>query len=113
MGKSDKKTPVVEETAGVKTEEVTATEAVVTEDITATEAVAPVVEEVVVETAEVHEAILIPSGIFIAKDGQQYQIAVDKFTFKGTVYTKEKALSDHADVLERLIELKSFILKKV
>jgi hypothetical protein len=62
---------------------------------------------------EVHEAELIPSGRFIAENGDAFEFAVSSFTFKGKVYTKEEALSDHADVLEHLISVKSFILKKV
>jgi hypothetical protein len=62
---------------------------------------------------EVHEAQLIPSGIFVAENGDSFEFAVSQFTFKGKVYTKEEALSDHDDVLEHLISVKSFILKKV
>ncbi|MDI6033022.1 hypothetical protein QLS91_08040 [Flavobacterium sp. LB2P84] len=62
---------------------------------------------------EVHEAQLIPSGIFVAENGDSFEFAVDQFTFQGKVYTKEEALSDHTDVLEHLISVKSFILKKV
>jgi hypothetical protein len=62
---------------------------------------------------EVHEAKLIPSGIFVAENGDSFEFAVGQFTFQGKVYTKEEALSDHTDVLEHLISVKSFILKKV
>jgi uncharacterized protein YaiL (DUF2058 family) len=62
---------------------------------------------------EVHEAQLIPSGIFVAENGDSFEFAVGQFTFQGKVYTKEEALSDHTDVLEHLISVKSFILKKV
>jgi hypothetical protein len=64
-------------------------------------------------TEQSHEAQLIPSGIFVAENGDSFEFAVSQFTFKGKVYTKEEALSDHADVLEHLISVKSFILKKV
>ena len=65
------------------------------------------------ETEKSHEAQLIPSGIFVAENGDSFEFAVNQFTFKGKVYTKEEALSDHADVLEHLISVQSFILKKV
>ena len=64
-------------------------------------------------TEQSHEAQLIPSGIFVAENGNSFEFAVSQFTFKGEVYTKEEALSDHADVLEHLISVQSFILKKV
>ena len=64
-------------------------------------------------TEQSHEAQLIPEGIFVAENGDSFEFAVSQFTFKGKVYTKEEALSDHADVLEHLISVKSFILKKV
>ncbi|SEG31596.1 hypothetical protein [Flavobacterium urumqiense] len=64
-------------------------------------------------TEQSHEAQLIPSGIFVAENGNSFEFAVSQFTFKGKVYTKEEALSDHADVLEHLISVQSFILKKV
>jgi len=75
----------------------------------------PVVENPVVETpaVESHDAKLIPSGRFIAENGDEFEFAVSAFTFQGKTYTKEEALSDHADVLEHLISVKSFILKKV
>ena len=124
MGKKINPTPVVEETAGVNTEvqaaEVVSTEAVSTEVVN-TEAVSTEVvntEDVSTEleaasTEQSHEAQLIPEGIFVAENGDSFEFAVSQFTFKGKVYTKEEALSDHADVLEHLISVKSFILKKV
>jgi hypothetical protein len=60
-----------------------------------------------------HDAELIPSGVFIAESGDSFEFAVSQFTFQGKVYTKEEALSNHADVLEHLISVKSFILKKI
>ena len=122
MAKKINPTPVVEETAGVNTE-VQAAEVVSTEvegaEVVSTEAVSTEVEgaEVVSTEATVieqsHEAQLIPEGIFVAENGDSFEFAVSQFTFKGKVYTKEEALSDHADVLEHLISVKSFILKKV
>jgi len=64
-------------------------------------------------TVETHDAKLIPSGRFIAENGNEFEFAVSEFTFQGKTYTKEEALSDHTDVLEHLISVKSFILKKV
>lgn len=107
MAKKINPTPVVEETAGVNTE-VQAAEVVSTEvegaEVVSTEATV---------TEQSHEAQLIPEGIFVAENGDSFEFAVSQFTFKGKVYTKEEALSDHADVLEHLISVKSFILKKV
>ena len=97
MEKNKKTTPSVEAADGVNTE-------VVSTEVASTEAPA---------TEQSHEAQLIPSGIFVAENGDSFEFAVNQFTFKGKVYTKEEALSDHADVLEHLISVKSFILKKV
>lgn len=102
MSKDKTTTPVVEAAAGVNTE-VAGTEVVSTE-VASKEAPA---------TEQSQEAQLIPSGIFVAENGDSFEFAVNQFTFKGKVYTKEEALSDHADVLEHLIYVKSFILKKV
>lgn len=124
MTKKINPTPVVEETAGVNREvqaaevvstEVVSTEAVSTEvqaaEVVTTEAVSTELEAAAIEQS--HEAQLIPEGIFVAENGDSFEFAVSQFTFKGKVYTKEEALSDHADVLEHLISVKSFILKKV
>ncbi len=61
---------------------------------------------------ETHEAKIIPSGRFIAENGDEYEITVDKFLFKQKKYTKEEALAN-PDVLEHLASTNSFILKKV
>ncbi len=119
MAKKINPTPVVEAAAGVNTEvqaaEVVSTEAVSTEvqaaEVITTEAVSTELEAAATEQS--HEAQLIPEGIFVAENGDSFEFAVSQFTFKGKVYTKEEALSDHADVLEHLISVKSFILKKV
>lgn len=104
MAKKINPTPVVEETAGVNTE-------VQAAEVVSTEAVSTELEAAATEQS--HEAQLIPGGIFVAENGDSFEFAVSQFTFKGKVYTKEEALSDHADVLEHLISVKSFILKKV
>ena len=107
MSKDKTTTPSVEAADGVNPE-VAGTEVVVAEvastEVASTEAPA---------TEQSHEAQLIPSGIFVAENGDSFEFAVNQFTFKGKVYTKEEALSDHADVLEHLIYVKSFILKKI
>ncbi|HSD07914.1 hypothetical protein [Flavobacterium sp.] len=132
MSEKKKTIPVVEQTVGVNTENTTqiASEtAVVNPDVIAPYASeTPVVNQEVV-VAHTHplsqteknetisheslEAELIPSGRFIAENGTEYEFAVSQFTFQGKVYTKEEALSNHADVLEHLASVKSFILKKV
>jgi len=137
MSKDKKTTPVVDKTAGVNTEEsrfaekkanetpavetpAVETAAVETPAIETPTVETPAVETPAVETptvetpaVETHEATIIPSGRFIAENGNEYEFAVGQFTFQGKVYTKEEALSDHPDVLEHLASLKSFILKKV
>lgn len=124
MSQKKKTTPVVEAAAGVNSEKGSVEESRFLEE-KASEAVVetPVVEETIVEetidtTEEVaeevsHEAVLIPSGRFVAENGDEYEFAVNAFTFQGKVYTKDEALSNHSDVLERLVALKSFILKKL
>jgi len=130
MAKKTNPTPVVEAAAGVNTdqvlkdEQITATEKAEGEKAAAAEkAEADKAETDKAEadkaaadkaaSEEVHEAQLIPSGIFVAENGDSFEFAVGQFTFQGKVYTKEEALSDHTDVLEHLISVKSFILKKV
>lgn len=127
MEKSNKNTPVVKATTGVTTK-ATAPGAIETPVVTETPVVVetPVVTEtpavtetpVVVETpaeteTKVHDAEIIPSGRFIAANGDEYEIAMNSFTFQQKTYSKEEALSDHSDVLEHLASIKSFILKKV
>lgn len=117
MSNKKNNTPAVDKTAGVNSEESRFAEAKANEtpvvEIPAVET--PVVETPAVETpaVETHDATIIPSGRFIAKNGDEFEFAVSAFTFQGKTYTKEEALSDHADVLEHLISVKSFILKKV
>lgn len=126
MTKENKTTPSVEAADGVNTvqnlssEQIAKAEAdkaeadkAAAEKAQADKAEADKVAADLAETEQSHEAQLIPSGIFVAENGDSFEFAVDQFTFKGKVYTKEEALSDHADVLEHLISVKSFILKKV
>jgi hypothetical protein len=79
---------------------------------TVTPVVTPEVVTPVVNDIKTHDAEIIPSGRFIAENGNEYEFAVGQFTFQGKTYTKEEALSDHTDVLEHLASIKSFILKK-
>lgn len=51
--------------------------------------------------------------VFTAEDKTKYELTVEKFTFKGKKYASKEAVKDNADVLEALVEAKSFILKKV
>lgn len=127
MSEKNKNTPAVDKTAGVTTEEsrfaemkanetpAVETPAVETPAVETAAVETSAVETPAVETAavETHEATIIPSGRFIAENGNEYELTVGQFTFQGKVYTKEEALSDHPDVLEHLASLKSFILKKV
>jgi hypothetical protein len=75
--------------------------------------VTPEVVTPVVNDIKTHDAEIIPSGRFIAENGNEYEFAVSSFTFQGKTYTKEEALSDHTDVLEHLAKIKSFILIKI
>jgi nucleoid-associated protein YgaU len=141
MSKDKKTTPVVEATAGVNTDQVLSAEQIAkaeadkaaadkaeadkaeADKVAADKAAADKAEadkaaadKAAADKAaseEVHEAKMIPSGIFVAENGDSFEFAVGQFTFQGKVYTKEEALSDHTDVLEHLISVKSFILKKV
>jgi membrane protein involved in colicin uptake len=83
------------------------------EKVEADKAAAEKVEADKAAAIETHDAEIIPSGRFIAENGNEYEFAVSQFTFQGKTYSKEEALSDHADVLEHLAKIKSFILKKV
>ncbi|MNR42871.1 hypothetical protein D3C85_1614360 [compost metagenome] len=105
MAKNNKKTPVAEPAIGVNPEVVAAV-------VVETPVVSPAVITPVVTEIETHEAELIPSGIFVAESGDEYEFTVGSFMYKGGKFTKEEALSNHPEVLEHLISLKSFILKK-
>ncbi|WP_289659492.1 hypothetical protein [Flavobacterium panacagri] len=59
------------------------------------------------ETVEVIE-----SEIFVSENGDEYELIVNEFMFMGDKYSKEVALKEHVDILERLVSIKSFILKK-
>ena len=86
--------PVVVETAGDLLENVVATEVVAAEVI------------------EVQEAELIAADVFIAENGTEYEFTVKSFLFKGKKYDVTEAVANDADVLEELVKLKSFILKR-
>lgn len=51
--------------------------------------------------------------IFKSEDGSKHELLVKEFTFKGKKYVSKEAVKENADVLEALVEAKSFILKKV
>lgn len=113
--------PVVVETAGDLLENVVATEVVAAEvqnpvlvaydDIEAFKNVDTTgfVEK---EVIEVQEAELIAADIFITEDGAEYEFTVKSFLFKGAKYNVADAVANHAEVLEELVKLKSFILKQ-
>lgn len=119
MAKKINPTPVVEAAAGVNTDQVLSAEQIAAAEKAEADKAAAEKAEAEKAAAEkaaalqVHEAELIPSGIFVAENGDSFEFAVGQFTFQGKVYTKAEALSDHTDVLEHLISVKSFILKKV
>lgn len=95
MAKGNKQdAPVVVETAGDLLENVATTEVVAAEVI------------------EVQEAELIAADVFIAEDATEYEFNVKSFLFKGAKYNVADAVANHAEVLEELVKLKSFILKE-
>ena len=51
--------------------------------------------------------------VFKSEDGSKYELLVKEFTFKGKKYASKEAVKENTDVLEALVEAKSFILKKV
>lgn len=51
--------------------------------------------------------------VFKSEDGSKYELLVKEFTFKGKKYASKEAIKENTDVLETLVEAKSFILKKV
>jgi hypothetical protein len=92
MAKAKKNTPAADEAAVVTEKAIVAVEVIAAE--------------------EVNAAILIPSGVFIAESGDEYEFTVSKFSFKGVRYTIEEALKS-PEILELLVSLNSFILKKI
>lgn len=62
---------------------------------------------------EVQEAVILAPLSFIGLNGQEYQVTVPKFRFKGQEYDSQKAIDENTDVLETLISVNSFIIKKV
>lgn len=61
---------------------------------------------------ETQEASILEPFSFISESGEEYQITVPKFRFKGQEYDSQKAIDETPEVLEILIEAKSFIIKK-
>lgn len=51
--------------------------------------------------------------VFKSEEGSKYELLVKEFTFKGKKYASKEAVKENTDVLEALVEAKSFILKKV
>ena len=64
-----------------------------------------------VET-EAEEALVLEPFSFIAESGEEYQITVPKFRFKGQEYDSQKTIDDAPEVLEALIEANAFFIKK-
>lgn len=64
------------------------------------------------DNIETQEASILEPFSFISESGEEYQITVPKFRFKGQEYDSQKAIDETPEVLEILIEAKSFIIKK-
>jgi hypothetical protein len=64
------------------------------------------------DNIETQEASILEPLSFIAESGEEYQITVPKFRFKGQEYDSQKAIDETPEVLEILIDAKSFIIKK-
>lgn len=50
--------------------------------------------------------------IYTSDSGDKYEVTQSEFRFMGTLYQAVGAIENHRDVMERLIESKSFILKQ-
>lgn len=50
---------------------------------------------------------------YTAEDGQEYEITVPKFRFKGNEYISAEAVEQYSDLLEDLLKVGSFIFKKI
>lgn len=50
---------------------------------------------------------------YTAEDGQEYEITVPKFRFKGNEYISAEAVDQFPELLEDLIKVNSFIFKKI
>lgn len=50
---------------------------------------------------------------YTAEDGQEYEITVPKFRFKGNEYISAEAVDQYPELLEDLIKVNSFIFKKI
>ena len=62
--------------------------------------------------SEVVDAEIVDEPAVFEFQGDNYEITVKEFSFKGQKYSKSEALG-HPDVLEVLVNTKSFILKKL
>lgn len=124
MSKNNTNTPVAESTAGVNAElpvvptDKALADKAIADKVLANKALADkaIADKALADKAiadKVHDATIIPLGKFIAENGNEYEFNVSSFSYQGTTYTKEEALSDHTDVLEHLASINSFILKKV
>lgn len=65
------------------------------------------------EEEEIVEAVALEPLKFISANGTEYQITIPKFRFKGQEYDSQNAIDKHPDVLEVLIDVNSFFIKKV
>jgi hypothetical protein len=65
------------------------------------------------EAIEAQEVEIIAPDVFIAENGTEYEFTVKSFLFRGKKYDVQEAVANDAEVLEELVQLKSFILKKV
>lgn len=106
MGK-DKKV-IVEDTIsatadGAPTAAVNTTEGDDVLNIKVTESTEELVEEVVEKV----------NTKYTAEDGQEYEITVPKFRFKGNEYISAEAVDQYPELLEDLIKVNSFIFKKI
>lgn len=80
----------------------------------AEEVIETATEEVNTLEAEVsNEVEVIPSDIFVDKDGTEVEFAVKHFIHSKRKYTVEEAVAEIPDVLQELYDRKSFIFKKV
>ncbi len=50
--------------------------------------------------------------IYTSDSGDKYEVTQSEFRFRGTLYQAVDAIENHRDVMETLIESKSFILKQ-
>lgn len=65
-----------------------------------------------VNDIEVHEASILEPLSFVSESGENYQITVPKFRFRGQEYESQKAIDEFPEVLETLIQSSTFFIKK-